>query len=275
MKGKYNKINNKDFLLEIKEELKKYSYIPGEMYNAIVGVVVREKPKKLVPLLATGGKREIFFKNTNNLFKKASKITGLSPADIFKRTDFHSNDIARGRVETAFAELRTIIFLDKMSFTNIIPLEAKKNKKCSDFIANKDCHKYAIEVSCNISKELKKEFKTNEITLKPLTYIDDLIQDYVSRAEEKKKQLDDTAKENQCDKKIFVMVLNDKNILDFLTFDEYYYDEDYDEDYEILEKISSELKWGDGYYFAILTGLISIVGDNVHDGDTIYPPIKL
>jgi hypothetical protein len=216
LKGKYNKINNKDFLLEIKEELKKYSYIPGEMYNAIVGVVVREKPKKLVPLLATGGKREIFFKNTNNLFKKASKITGLSPADIFKRTDFHSNDIARGRIETAFAELRTIIFLDKMSFTNIIPLEAKKNKKCSDFIANKDCHKYAIEVSCNISKELKKEFKTNEITLKPLTYIDDLIQDYVSRAEEKKKQLDDTAKENQCDKKIFVMVLNDKNILDFL-----------------------------------------------------------
>lgn len=245
------------------------------MYNAIVGVVVREKPKKLVPLLATGGKREIFFKNTNNLFKKASKITGLSPADIFKRTDFHSNDIARGRIETAFAELRTIIFLDKMNFTNIIPLEAQKNKKCSDFIANKDCHKYAIEVSCNISKELKKEFKTNEITLKPLTYIDDLIQYYVSRAEEKKKQLDDTAKENKCDKKIFVMVLNDKNILDFLTFYEYYYDEDYDEDYKILEKISSELKWGDGYYFAILTGLISIVGDNVHDGDTIYPPIKL
>ncbi len=264
-------MKNKDFLLEIKEELKKYSYIPGEICDGIVMVVVRGKPKNLVPLLAIERKREIFFKSTNNLFKKASKITGLSPADIFRRTDFHSNDIARGRIETAFAELRTIIFLDKMNFTNIIPLKAKKNKKCSDFIANKGCHKYAIEVSCNISKELKKELKTNEITIKPLMYMDDLIQDYVSKAEEKKKQLDNTAKENQCDKKIFVMVLNNKNILGFLTFDEYYYDEDDDENYEILEKISSELKWGDGYYFAILAGLVSIVGDNVRDGDIIYP----
>jgi hypothetical protein len=268
-------MKNKDFLLKIKEELGKYSYIPGELYDDIVMVIVRGKPKNLVPLLVIERKREMFFKNTNNLLKKASKITGLSPTDIFERTDFHSNDIARGRFETAFAELRTIIFLDKMNFTDIIPLKANKNKKCSDFTAIKDCHKYAIEVSCDISKELKKEFKTNEITIKPLTYMDDLIQDYVSKAEKKKKQLDDTAKEKQCDKKIFVMVLNDKNILGFLTFDEYYYDENYDENYEILEKISSELKWGDGYYFAILTGLFSIVGDNVHDGDIIYPPIKL
>lgn len=269
-------MKNKDFLLEIKEELKKYSYIPGEIYNAIVGAVVRGKPKILVLLLAIKRKRIIFFKDTNNLFKKASNITGLSPADIFKRTDFHSNDIACGRIETAFAEARTIIFLDKMNFTNIIPLEAKKNEKCSDFIANKDCHKYAIEVSCNISKELKKEFKTDEITIKPLTYINDLIQDCVSKAGEKKKQLDDTAKKNQCDKKIFVMVLNDKNILGFLTFDEHYYDEDYDEAYEILEKISNELKWGSDYHFAILTGLtFNARGGIEHDGDKIYPPIKL
>lgn len=163
-----------------------------------------------------------------------------------------------------------------MNFINIIPLEANKNKNCSDFIANKERHKYAIEVFCNISKELKKEFKTNEITIKPLTYMDDLIQDYVSRAKDKKKQLDNTAKENQCDKKILVMVLNDKNIWGFLTFNEHYYDEDDDKDYEILEKISSELKWGSGYHFAILTGLVFNAREGVErSGDIIYPPIKL
>lgn len=267
-------MKNENILLEIKEELKKYSCIPVEIYSAIVGAVKKGKPKILVHLLAIKRKRVIFFKDTNDLFKRASNITGLSPADIFKRTDFHSNDIARGRIETAFAELRTIIFLDKMNFTNIIPLVAKKNEKCSDFIANKDCHKYAIEVSCNISKELKKEFKTNEIIIKPLTYIDDLIQDYVSKAEEKKKQLDDTAKENQCDKKIFVMVLNDKNILGLLTFDEHYYDEDHGEDYGILEKMSNELKWGSGYHFVILTGLaFNTRGGIEQDGDKIYPLI--
>ena len=259
-------MKNKDFLLEIKEELKKYSYIPGEMYNAIVGAVVRGKPKILVLLLAIERKRIIFFKETNNLFKKASNIAGLSPADIFKRTDFHSNDITSGRIEAAFAEVRTIIFLDKMNFTNIIPLKAKKNKKCSDFIANKDCHKYTIEVFCKISKELKKEFKTNEITIKPLTYMDDLFREYVERAGEKKKQLDDTAKENQCDKKIMVMVLNNQNILGFSTFDEYH---------KILEEISSELTLGSGYHLAIHTGLaFNARGGIERSGDIIYPPIK-
>jgi len=156
-----------------------------------------------------------------------------------------------------------------MNFSNIIPLKAKEKQKCSDFTAIKDCHKYAVEVSCIISKELKKELNTNEITLEPLTYLDDLLQSYVSKAQDKKAQIDDAAKEMQCDKKILVMVVNNINILGFLTFDEYH-----DGDYKILEKISSELKWGCGYHFAIVTGMVSIIDGNVHDGDIIYPPIK-
>jgi len=253
----------------LKDELKKYPYIPKEMYDDIFHALKRGEPKYLVPLVSDKTRRTKFFKSTNNLFKKASEITELSPIDLFIRTDFHSNDISRSRIESAFAELRTIIFLYNMHFSDITPLKAKRNRKCSDFTAIKECHKYAIEVFCKISKELKKEFNTNEITLEPLTYFDDLLQSYVSKAQDKKEQIDDAAKEMQCDKKILVMVVNDKNILGFLTFDEHH-----DGDYKILEKISSELKWGYSYHFAIVTGLVSIIGGNKYDGDIIFPPIE-
>lgn len=74
MKGKYNKIKNKDFLLEIKEELKKYSYIPGEIYDDIVMVVVRGKQKNLVPLLTTEKKGEYYLKTLIIYLKRLLKL---------------------------------------------------------------------------------------------------------------------------------------------------------------------------------------------------------
>ena len=49
----------------LKEELKKYSYIPREIYEYMVRVIDDTKGTNI-------------FKATNMIFKKASKITGLS-----------------------------------------------------------------------------------------------------------------------------------------------------------------------------------------------------
>jgi len=247
----------KGYLLKIKKELSKYQNIPKDLYNYIENAFKKGAQEHLLPLIAIEKERKIVLEKINNLFKNASNITGLSTAEILNRADFNQNDIALGQIDAVLAELRTIIFLDNMNFCDIIPLKAKQDKECSDFIANKNGYKYSIEVFCRISKELKEEFKTDKITIKPLTYTDDLFQDYVEKARKKKKQLDNTAKENQCDKKIIVMVLNNENILGLSTF----------EYPKILEKISSELKWGNDYYFAIVTGLVSF--------DIIYPSITL
>lgn len=206
--------------------------------------------------------QKIILQRTDNLFKKASEINRLSPLEILKALDFHSKDVSLGRIDAVFAELRTIIFLRNLNLCNIIPLKAEHKKKSADFIANGNSHKYAIEVFCKISKELKEELKTIEVNLKPLTIESDLFQHYIIKAEEKKPQLDNTFKKYSCDKNIMIMVLNDPNIWGLLVFHEYE---------KILKKTSIKLDWGSKYHFAIVTGVTTLGIDKVED--VIYPSI--
>ncbi len=255
----------KEYLLKIKKELSKYQNIPKDLYNYIENAFKKDAQEHLLPAIATEKKRKIVLKNIDNLFKRASNITKLSLVDIIKALDFLSKDTSLGRIDAVFAELRTIIFLSNLSLYNIIPLQAEKDEKCADFIAKGSSNQYAIEVFCRISQfplqteeELKRDLKANKILIKPLTYEDDLFRDYINISKTKKTQLDNTAKKYRCNNRIMVMVLNDQNISGFLTFNKCT---------KILNKISTELEWGSNYYFAIVTGLVSL--------DIIYPPITL
>ena len=226
-------MKEEDFLLKINKKLKKYSNIPKDLCDYIINAAKKDTQEHLLPVISTEKERRIVLEKIDNLFKKSSNITKLSPVKILKALDFHSKDVSLGRIDAISAELRTIIFLNNnLNLYDINPLKAKKDEKSADFIATGNSHKYAIEVFCRISKELKEEFKTNEIILKPSTHESDLLQYYISKAKEKKLQLDNTAVKYLCDKKIIVMVLNDLNILGLLTFYEYP---------EILKKISIEL----------------------------------
>jgi len=256
------KMKEENFLVKIKKELRKYSNIPKDLCDYIVNAAKKDAQEYLLLAIATEKNRKIVLEKIDNLFKRASNITKSSPVKILKALDFHSRDVSLGRIDGVFAELRTIIFLSNLNLYDIIPLKAKKDKKSADLIASGNSHKYAIEVFCRISKELKEEFKTNEIILKPSTHESDLLQYYISKAKEKKLQLDNTAVKYLCDKKIIVMVLNDLNILGLLTFYEYP---------EILKKISIELDWESNYHFAIVTGVTTLGIDIVED--VIYPPI--
>jgi len=251
-----------EYLLKIKKELSKYQNIPRDLCDYIKHATRKDAQEHLLIAITKEKEQKIILQRTDNLFKKASEITRLSPLEILKALDFHSKDVSLGRIDAAFAELRTIIFLSNLNLYNIIPLKAEHKKKSADFIANGNSHKYAIEVFCKISKELKEEFKTIEVNLKPLTIESDLFQHYISKAEEKKPQLDNTLKKYSCDKNIMVMVLNDPNIWGLLVFHEYV---------GILKKISIELDWGSKYHFAIVTGVTTLGIDKVED--VIYPSI--
>ena len=252
-------------LLKIKKELCKYSNIPKVLYDYIENANKKDAKEHLIPVITNKKERKTVLDAIDNLFKKDFNITKLSPDKLIKTSDFHPKDTDIASLDAVLAELRTIIFLDTLNLYNIIPLQAKKDEKCADFIAAGGSDRYAIEVFCKISQsprrtedELKKELKT-DIILKPLTYEDDLFRYYIDKSRCKKIQLDNTAKKYKCNKGIMVMVLNDPKIFGFLT--------SADECTKILSKISTELDWGSNYYFAIITGLVSL--------DIIYPSITL
>ena len=252
-------------LLEIKKELSKYQNIPKNLYNYIKNAIKKDAKEHLIPEIKNKKKRKIVLDTLDNLFKKASNLTKLSPVDIIKALDFHTKDTGLARIDAVFAELRTINFLGNLNLYDIIPLQAKKGEKCADIIATGGSDKYVIEVFCKISQfspqtedELIKDLENNTILNHPYTYEDDLFQYYIDKSILKKIQLDNTAKKYKCNKRIMVLVLNDQNIFGFLTPDKCT---------KILSKISTELDWGSNYYFAIVTGLVSL--------DIIYPPITL
>lgn len=255
-------MKEEDFLLKINKELKKYSNIPKDLYDYILNAAKKDMKEHLLPAIASEEKQKIVLEQTDNLFKKASQITKLNPAELLKALDFHSKDINLGRVDAAFAELRTIIFLNNMNFKNIVPLKAKADEKSADFIAERNPYKFAIEVYCRISKGLKHELNPGKIIIEPVNIESELYQLYLNTIKEKKSQLDNTAKKYSCDKKIMVMVLNDPNLWGLFLYHEYL---------EIIKKISNELNWGSDYYFAIVTGVVDLRNNKIDD--IIYPSL--
>jgi len=263
-------MSQEDFLLKIEKELCKYSNIPKSLCDYILEATKKDVQEHLLPVILKEKERKVVFKRTDNLFKRAYNITKSSPVELLKGLDFHSKDTSLGRIDAVFAELRTIIFLNELNLYDITPLQAKQNEKCADFIATGGSDRYVIEVFCKISQsppqtvdELKKDLEANKIITKPSTYEDDLFRYYINISKSKKIQLDNTAKKYKCNKKIMVMVLNDLNILGLLTYYEYL---------EILEKISTELDWGNNYHFGIVTGMTTLGIDMVED--VIYPRIR-
>ena len=100
-------------------------------------------------LLATLRDPDMVIPAINSMFQTAARITGLDPEEILRRTDFHPNDVAPERVESAFAEVRTINFLDVEKFTDIEPLRAGQQKK-ADIFARRGKTPYAVEVATSI-----------------------------------------------------------------------------------------------------------------------------
>ncbi len=83
---------------------------------------------------AVKGKRVKVFDQINLMFQLASAATTLDPEELLRRTDFDFRDISLTRLDSAFAEVRSIIFLNQQGFTNIRPIPAA-NRKGADISA--------------------------------------------------------------------------------------------------------------------------------------------
>ncbi len=134
------------------------------------------------------------------MFKRAAEITGLPPDDLLKRTDFDYRDRASTRIDSAFAEIRTINFLGQEGFVDVEPLQAKGKKRKADIIAKKGHEKYAIEVANSIY-EAKGRFTITELK-------DWLLKRYYD--DHKDDQLKITALEFECQRRVFVAIVNTK-----------------------------------------------------------------
>ena len=125
----------------------RFPFIPRSLSGYVDACISKGCNNRLTE--AVTGNRLTVFENINRLFELACGITALNPDELLKRTDFEPSDMSPTRLDSAFAEIRTIIFLTKEGFTNIQPLSAG-NKKRADIIGTLNGKLFAIEVANSI-----------------------------------------------------------------------------------------------------------------------------
>ena len=189
------------------------------------------------------------------LVEKASGVTNFSVPDLLSRLDLKLNDQTIEALESFLAELRSIFWLNDFGFTEIIPLQAGKISQ-PDFTAkfkNKTC---AIEVFCLTKKhEQQKDPALNAyVNFDPNFNRSKFGRDFMSKAQEKKKQLD----ANDAQIKILLCVLNSQPVVSLNTAEEMS---------SHAKLLYENLGWEQGYFVGILTG----VEVNGKSSNTIYP----
>lgn len=178
---------------------------------------------------------------------KACSITGLNVHELLKGLDFEANDLAKERFEALLAELRMIFWANHVGMVDIMPIK-RKGEPSADIIAKLNDEKYCIEVFCSPEdyyrwpEHIKKR--------------NDLVEYYIKKAGEKKKQLESCDAEH----KILALVLNSSPALQLLDRDDYL---------AILTEVHEKLGWGKKHFFALITGMVSFIGAD----DVVYPDI--
>jgi len=236
---------------ELKKEFGKFKNIPNELFDYLINALNKNISDRYTDRILSE-KRIYTLAAIDDMFVKAAKACQLSPKEIITGLDFNSKDCGSGRIEAFFAELRTINGLTQFGFTDINPLRAY-NKKRSDITAKYNSNKYAVEVFHSPSQYTR--WPDHKIPK------NDFNKYYLNKASEKKAQLDTTAKELHCSKRLLVCVVDSKNIKELNTKNAFR---------DILKRIYHDLNWGPNYYYGIITGMVDLSGQA---DDVIYPSI--
>jgi hypothetical protein len=195
--------------LETFADNSRYPHIPQALVTHARLCITQSTESRLVDdLLIDAEKTSQAF---DRLFDQASKITGLSPSDLLSATGFSPRDLDTARLESALAEIRTIIFLNAQSFQDILPLRAK-HTRMADFVARRGNEKYAVEVA-DSTYNATKRFS-----------IEQLAGWVVSRyqKEGKASQLEYTVSAEHCRRKVFVAIINTRLTAALQTHREFY-----------------------------------------------------
>jgi len=192
---------------------------------------------------------EATIKAIDTMFAKASQATGLSPDELLKATDFKYRDTHPTRITSAFAEIRSINFLQEEGFSTIRLLKAG-SKRSADIVAEKSGVTYAIEVANSIY-DAGKRFTTEQLKNWLLSRL---------LREKKMAQLRSTAAQFDSARRIFVAVVDTAATVALQTHEEF------------LE--AAELAWrGAGedplLHICIVTGGVAL---GYGRDDSIFPP---
>lgn len=129
--------------LSLFSDTSQFPCIPKQLSLYVEKCIAEGHTNRLVEAVLKN--RSQVFVNINKMFQLASDVTGLSPDDLLTRTDFNNRDMSPARLDSAFAEIRTINYLTEQGFENIRLLKAGKHKK-ADILATLRGVEFAIEV---------------------------------------------------------------------------------------------------------------------------------
>lgn len=153
---------------------------------------------------------EATIKAIDTMFKIACAATDLNPDELFRATDFNYKDLDPTRLTSAFAEIRSINFLQQEGFRRIRPIKAT-TKKSSDIVAERNGFDYAVEVANSIY-DARGRFSPEQIK--------DWLIDRLIR-EGKSMQLDATACGLTHARKVFIGVVDTVATVTLQTNEEY------------------------------------------------------
>ena len=177
------------------ELLESKKHVPNDIVRYVSFCIEQNQTNRLINELirdavATADGLDIFF-------EKASKITGHSPEDVLKLTEFSRRDIDPSRIESAIAQLRAIFFLDSQEFNSIV-LVPTEEKKSADLVAARDGEKYAVEV-INSIYDAPRRFSSQQMAEWAFSRL---------TSEGKKSQIVLTSAQHACSKGVFIAVIS-------------------------------------------------------------------
>jgi len=218
--------------LTLFSDTSRFPYIPRILSSYVETCVAKKQSNRLVE--AVQGERTKVFENINRMFQLASDATGLIADELLRNTDFSELDMSPTRLDSAFAEIRTVNFLKEQGFGGIQLLKAGKRKK-ADILATFQGLEFAVEVANSI-------FSANR-RVEPYQLRDWL----VGRASSDGKtgQLEQTSEETSASRTILVGVIDTFFSVVFNTHSDYC---------EAAKLAWEELNGKEGFHVAFVTG---------------------
>jgi hypothetical protein len=210
----------------------RFPYIPKILSAYVEQCAANNLNNRLVD--AVRGKRTKVFENIDRMFRLASDATGLTPDDLLRKTDFNGRDMSPTRLDSAFAEIRTVNYLKEQGFCDINLLKAGKNKK-ADILAKFRGIEFAVEVANSI-------FSANK-RVEPYQLGDWLIGR--ASSDGKTTQLEQTTDETTASRTILVGVVDTFFSVVFNTHNDYC---------EAAQLVWDKLNGKEGFHVAFVTG---------------------
>lgn len=243
-----------DSLLEIvRQDAADYNFLPEVLFEYLQNVIKQDVEEELLPALSGDGRKKVLY-NINEMFELACKICYMNLDEFVANLAIDPNDTVYGRLDASFAIVRVVNRLKIWGFSNIRPLKPGKFKR-ADLYSEFSGIRCVTEVFCSLGRY----FRYPDHEIKSMN----LEEYYLDRARTKKAQLDKTAIELSCDKRILALVLNSLKAQATLQHNDFL---------DSLERITSLLSWGPNYHFIMITGMQDLM-TGISD-DAIFPPIN-